>query len=369
MNTLFSPERLKLARERRGLLKQELAARTDVTPRAVSSWESGASEPSSENVEAIARVLDFPRGYFFGDAPVQLANAEFRSLARMTAKQRSTALAAGAQAVALDEWISTRFDRPVAKLPDLRDSESPEGAADNLRALWALGYSPIPNLVHLLEAKGVRVYSLVHEGTSVDAFSDWHGGTPFIFLNTQKTAERSRLDAAHELGHLTLHAHREGGTRKEHEDAAQAFAGAFLMPRASFIPTAPRRPTLDRILAAKVQWGVSALAYVYRMRKLGLLSDWEYRSLCIQIRSTHGSSEPGVNIPRETSQVLSKVFAVSGGVRRTEAARDLNLRLADIDEITFGLTLTSVPHSIATSDRFAGQVSSNGPALPPLKLV
>lgn len=350
MNALFSPDRFRLARERRGLFKQELAARIGVSPRAVSFWESGDDEPKPENLDALSRVLDFPRGHFFGDAPALLASAEFRSLARMTAKQRMKALAAGAQAVALDEWIEARFERPEARVPDLRDNASIEVAADNLRATWGLGFQPIPNLVHLLESKGIRVYSLVHEGATVDAFSDWHGGTPFVFLNTQKTAERSRLDAAHELGHLTLHAHREGGTKKEHEDAAQAFAGAFLMPRASFIASAPRHPTLDRILSAKLQWGVSALAYVHRMRRLALLSDWQYRSLCIQIKSKHGSSEPGTLIPRETSQVLSKVFAAAGGVKRADAARELNYRLADIDEITFGLTLTALPRTASADE-------------------
>ena len=66
-------------------------------------------------------------------------------------------------------------------------------------------------------------------------FSHWQGDVPFIFLNTTKTAERSRMDAAHELGHLVLHAHTGGGSTKPHEDEAQAFAAAFLMPKAPFI--------------------------------------------------------------------------------------------------------------------------------------
>lgn len=100
-----------------------------------------------------------------------------------------------------------------------------------------LGEAPIANMVHLLETKGVRVFSLVEDCHELDAFSTWLDGTPFVFLNTRKSAERSRMDAAHELGHLVLH--RVGRPQgKEAEEEATRFGAAFLMPRAS--PTATR---------------------------------------------------------------------------------------------------------------------------------
>lgn len=58
-------------------------------------------------------------------------------------------------------------------------------------------------MIHLLEAHGVRVLSLTQECREVDAFSLWLQ-QPFVFLNTQKSGEHSRFDAAHELGHLPL---------------------------------------------------------------------------------------------------------------------------------------------------------------------
>ena len=63
----------------------------------------------------------------------------------------------------------------------------------------------VGNLIHLLEAHGVRIYSLTHENTDLDAFSLYWHGQPFMFLGTEKSAERSRFDAAHELAHLVLH--------------------------------------------------------------------------------------------------------------------------------------------------------------------
>jgi hypothetical protein len=168
------------------------------------------------------------------------------------------ARAAGSQAVALDMYITEKFKRPSPTVPDLRGF-SPQNAAEAVRAQWGLGYRPIPNLVHLLEKNGVRVYSLVHEGGEIDGFSTWRGNFPFIFLNITKTAERSRMDAAHELAHLVLHHYLRGPAGRAEEEEARLFASCFLMPGPAFIATAPRRITLPAILDAKRQWGVSAL--------------------------------------------------------------------------------------------------------------
>lgn len=336
----FSPERLALARQRRGLFKQELAARVGVSVRTVTAWESGDAPPSEEHVAVIAQVLNFPPEFFFGDAPPILKTAAFRSLARMTARQRDMALAAGSEAVALDVWVSDQFRRPAPNVPDFPGSD-PEVAAVAVRATWGLGYNPIPNLIHRLEANGIRVYSLVHDGTEIDAFSDWQNGIPFVFLNTVKTAERSRMDAAHELAHLVLHAHTGGPSSKGEEDEAKAFASAFLMPGPAVAATMPKRISLATIIDAKQRWGVSALAYVHRLWTLGRITKWQYSTLCIQIKSAHPTSEPGPERNRESSQVLAKVLTAGPAVRK-EIIQHLHIPMRDLDEITFGLTLTPV---------------------------
>ena len=74
-----------------------------------------------------------------------------------------------------------------------------------VRARWDMGFRPIRNMVHLLEAHGVRVFSLAEDAKQVDAYSFWTPSKkPFVFLSMSKSAERSRMDAAHELGHLVI---------------------------------------------------------------------------------------------------------------------------------------------------------------------
>ena len=195
-------------------------------------------------------------------------------------------------------------------------------------------------MVHLLEAHGVRVYSLAQECAEVDAFSFWRGEIPYVFLNNYKTAERSRMDSAHELGHLVMHAHGGlSGRLAEHE--AQAFAAAFLMPRRSLLAEAPRSATAAQIIHAKRRWNVSAMNLAHRMHRIGLLSDWQVRSTYIQLaRHGYRDGEPR-GIEREASQILPKVFAAlrDEGITRSHIARELHISTQELNSVTFGLTV------------------------------
>jgi Zn-dependent peptidase ImmA (M78 family)/DNA-binding XRE family transcriptional regulator len=341
----FNPSRLTWARRRRGMTKTRLAAAVGVDLRSVSAYETGEFSPDPERLERVGRVLKFPEGFFFGDDLEQPApdTASFRSLSKMTAGQRDTALGSGAIALLLNEWIESRFILPEPDVPDFGRDASPEGAAEAVRRAWALGELPVKNMVHLLEAKGVRVYSLAVDAIEVDAFSMWREHRPFIFLNTLKSAEHGRFDAAHELGHLVLHRHAAPNGQQAEQDA-NAFASAFLMPAASVRAHAPRFATIDHLIRLKKIWSVSLAALTFRLHKLGLLSDWHYRKLYIEISSRgYRKSEPDGG-PREVSQVLHKVFNAlrEEGVAKQDVANALHVDAEDINELVFGLALTAL---------------------------
>jgi Zn-dependent peptidase ImmA (M78 family) len=118
------------------------------------------------------------------------------------------------------------LDKRAFRIADGEPPESPDyrpaDAAIALRTHWGIGQRPIGNMVHLLESFGIRVFSLAERATQVDAYSLWLRGLPFVFLNTLKTAEHSRMDAAHELGHLVLHRHGVPRTRDAEKDAQRS---------------------------------------------------------------------------------------------------------------------------------------------------
>lgn len=346
---MFNAQRLTFARKRRGFNMTELARVMGVDVRSVSGYEKGEFEPKDERLRKLADVLRFPEEFFFMDDIPEVSpdSASFRAMSKMSAAKRDIALSAGSVALMLNQSIEVRFALPATDLPDLSREHDPEAAASALRRHWGLGEQPVKNMVHLLESKGVRVFSLAIDAQEVDAFSLWRDELPFVFLNTRKSSERSRFDCGHELGHLVIHRHGEqkidGAQVIERE--ADAFASAFLMPRGSVLAYAPRMPTLEQLIKLKQIWGVSVAALNFRLHSIGLTTDWHYRELAIQIaRSGYRKEEPN-SMQRETSQVLSKVLAGlrSEGLGKADIARELKINSEEIDDLVFGLATNSAP--------------------------
>lgn len=338
----FTPSRLVLARKRRGLTKKELAARVGLSVRILTSYESGEKTPSALSLEKVARVLEFPTAFFSGpdleEPPV--GGASFRALSRLPAHKRDQALGAGTLALAIDDWITQRFDRPGTALPQLRGVD-PETGAQAVRTKWSLGERPVKNMVKLLELHGVRVFSLAEEYVEVNAFSFWRNGTPYVFLNTMKTAEKSRMDAAHELGHLVLHWGHETPRGRLYEQEAETFASTFLMPRGSVLADAPRGASLDEIIRRKRIWKVSAAALAHRMHGLGLLTEWQYRQVFIGLAQRGFSRSEPNEMPREVSEVLPQVLSAmrTEGVTSAAIAADLGIPQGEFDKLVFGLVM------------------------------
>lgn len=342
---VFNPRRLTLARKRMGLTKVEFSARAGLALRSLAAYELGEYEPPQDAIAKISSVSRFPPPFFYGNdlEEPHPENVSFRSMARMGSSLRDVALSQGALGFHFSQWVEERFELPPVDIPDLRHERSPEAAAETLRHHWGIGELPVRNVVHLLESKGVRIFSLSVSAREVDAFSTWKQDVPFIFLNTQKSSEHSRYDAAHELGHLVLHRH--GGPHgRGAEQEANLFASAFLMPRASVVAHANTFPTLSDLLELKKIWNVSVAALNYRLHAVGMVTDWNYRSLCIQIaQNGYRTTEPN-SAPRETSQVLPKIFEAvyEDGLARADVANALCIPQTELEQLLFGLAIATI---------------------------
>jgi len=343
-----NPTLLTFARKRRGMTKTELAKRVNLDLRTISAYESGEKKATRSALIRIQNALEFPMEFFFGEE-IEIPPSEgvsFRSLSRMTAQQRYMAECQGALAMKLTAWLERRFELPPNTIPDLKYlATTPEVGADSLRRIWGLGELPIRNMIHLLEANGVRVFSLSIEAKEVDAFSWWAGDVPVIMLNSFKSAEHSRFDAAHELGHLVLHRNIGASRSRDAEFQANAFASAFLMPEGSVRGYPLRFPTVEQLISLKRIWGVAASALNYRLHKLQLISDWHYRSLCIEIgRRGFRTREPEEQ-EREFSAILPQLLKSlyeEDGLTRSAIAKDLSISRSELDQLLFGLAITSI---------------------------
>jgi Zn-dependent peptidase ImmA (M78 family) len=344
----FNPTRLILARKRRAYSKTALAKESKLSLRLLGYYEAGKVEPSDEAINTLADILKFPVDFFFAADLNEIAcdSASFRSLTTKTASQRDSAVAAGTLATALDDWICERFDLPEPDVPETPDLD-PETAAEVLRAEWSLGEKPINNTVHIAEAHGIKVFSLPPDSATIDAFSVWHNNKPYIFLNPSKSGERGRMDVVHEIGHLVMH--RQGVPRnRQAELEANQFASAFLMPAGDVLAHCPRGISLDVIHKMKARWKVSAMAMVYRLHTLNLLSEWLYRKFCkdLSIDGYRRSEKDG--IVRETSQIIGKVFDAlrQDGVTRNAIARDLAILPDELNKLISGLIISAVSSNV-----------------------
>ena len=257
----------------------------------------------------------------------------------MSAKARNQALSIAATAVDVSHWIAERFTTPTPNVPQLFDL-APTLAADALRREWGLGEAPLPHSIDLLEAHGVRVFSLPTEIEDADANSFWRDGQPFVLLNRSKSSERTRFDVGHELGHLTMHDEgSESGKQAERE--ANKFASALLMPQADVLARIPQGPTLSDLISLKRRWGVSLSALTYRVHELELSSDWQYRDHFIDISRRGFRTEEPDGLPAERSQILDKIIAAcaSRGASLADIADQLSLPANDVRAMFFDLQI------------------------------
>lgn len=337
---MFNPNRLSVARKRRQFTKKSLAEAAGITSLTLTRLERGETAyPEAETVASIAKVLNYPVDFFFGEDldSVDEQTVSFRSLSTLTAKQREASIAASDLALIFNDWVCQHFELPIADLPAMR-GEDPITAAASIRSHWGIGSKPISAIVKLFESKGVRIFSLEEQNKNVNAFSFWKNGVPFIFLNTFKSPEASRFDAAHELGHLILHV--EGTNKnKDHEREADKFASAFLMPPGDVVSFVPKSPSIRKLIELKKRWGVSVAALSRASFDIGLSSEWHYRDLCRELSMAgYRTSEPE-SIAREYSSLWKMIFEHlwKDGITKDHVANFLKLPQDEIFSLLKGV--------------------------------
>lgn len=189
-------------------------------------------------------------------------------------------------------YFSMFIDYPKFDVKDIKNScktkyklgvsdEYIEEISLKIRKLLGLGEEPIENLTRVLEENGVVVTRIELNTHNVDAFSTvMPNGVPIIILGSdKKSAVRSRMDLAHELGHIILHSDIEKEevlkNNKIIEDEAKRFASAFLLPDKQFSDDI-YNINLDNYIYLKRKWKVSIAGMIVRSHQLDLITDDQY---------------------------------------------------------------------------------------------
>ncbi len=349
--SVFDPARLRIARQAATLNKKDLAERVGVSPASISHYENGTTRPSAPTVASLALALGVPVGFFASDRPLGEApatTAHFRSLRSTSKRERDRAFAH-----ALLTWEFSQILERYVRLPECdlpsditvntdRPFSDVEAAARRAREFFRLGTGPVPNVIRLLESRGVVCTRLPAQTRRVFAFSCSFPERPVVVLSSERThLAAGRFDATHELAHMVLHHDEEPGTHVV-ERHANTFAAEFLAPASELADLLPRRADWSELLHLKHVWGVSIQALLYRARSLGVMSEHTYRRAVTELNGRGWRrTEPGDEGRAEQPVLLA---------RAVEAAAKHGLDLDDLVTAS-RLPMATVELIVASDDR------------------
>lgn len=341
--TDFDGRRLSTARRLQRLQRTTLARDTGVSAAAITQFERGQARPTHAVLAQMSLLLGMPSEFFrLGRdfESISPSSAHFRSLRSTPAISREQALAFAEMALAVFTVVEQYVDLPAPNVPILPVGDSPteeeiSSVSATTRREMDLPPGPIPHVVRLLETRGVAVLRLSPQiDYRVDAFSTDAGHRPLVLLSpTKDDRARSRFDAAHELGHLVMHQDVEPGSRVI-ENQAHRFASEFLAPTVELEADLPRKIDWDQLLQAKMKWGISLAALVYRARSLGLWSDLLYRRANQHLRIS-GYPEAGPLGPPESPYMLGAAIDLlqSAGTSLADLAQASRLPIAAVEMV------------------------------------
>ncbi len=279
-------ERLNLARKKAGLSLRALsdALNNEVSAQAIGKYERDDMMPGSRVLMNLAKTLNIAPEYLLSDQVLELQGIEFRKQSGTLARDR-----AAVEVVVIDhlerylaveqilERRSAEWHVPKLNSRFLGSVEEAGDLALELRHAWNLGINAIPNMTELLEEQGIKVVltelpNSVSGLTCVVRQSNEQGKLSVIVININHSLERRRLTLAHELGHRVI----DTESPVDHEKAASAFAGAFLVPKAHLVQEAGiQRNALgyQELVQLKRAYRVSAAALLVRLKNVGVIDE------------------------------------------------------------------------------------------------
>ena len=340
--------RLRLSRSAAGLSLRDLEARIDrvVSAQAISKYERNETMPGSSVLIALADALDVSVDYLVADEELVLEAVEFRKK-RLSSKRQQSRVEARVlhlleRYLTVEEILglpSVAWDKPRnSPWPVVRDLSEAEQAALGLRIHWDLGHDPVPNLVEVMEERGIKVLTMdlaEIDGLTARVRRETGATASVIVVNQRDWVERQHFTLARELGHMVL----DVSPKLKEEKAAHRFAGALLMPAERLraeIGKHRRSMGWSELFELKRIFGVSVQTLTYRCKDLGIFSDALYRLLSDEFSHQGWRGPPYMEpyvrkgeTPRRFERLCYRAF-VEGAISDAKAAELLGISVHEL---------------------------------------
>ena len=325
MNRIVNGDRIKQAREIRGLTQAELAERIGYSQATIAHLERNSAQlllqPSEKIVQAIALQTGFPLQFFYQESGPEfpLGSLLFRSRRSLfTRENRYRAHQLGRLIYEIAEKMSKRVTTIEIRVPRVW-KEDPTTAARVTRTKLGLSPdTPVRNLLNQLEKNGVFIFALPYIIDEHDSYSVWADSEPrrpVIIISDGKPGDRQRFNLAHELGHLVMHGSFPQGLKKV-EDEADLFAAEFLLPEETMKREITPPVTLTSLAELKPRWGVSISTLIVRAEKLKIITERQARYLHMQMREKGWYEQEPENLTfkAEKPRALKRMAEVLHGI-------------------------------------------------------
>ncbi len=337
-------KRLHSARKMAGMSMEALAGASGslVSKQAISKYEKGSINPSSEVLIAFAKALGVKVDYFFRSSQVEVTGFEFRKRSRLSRKEEDRVTYQARdflnRYLEIEKVLNLDHDAdvPVARRK-IRNHNDIEQAALEIRKNWELGDAPVSQLTELLEDKGFKIFEVETEG-DFDGFSGFaeNLNIPVIAVFKEGDCVRKRFTIAHELAHLLLDFSDCAAT--SHERLCHAFAGAFLLPEKVIreeLGESRKKITQWELKKLKGIYGISMQAIMARAHVLGIISDQTYRFFNMYVnKNGWRKEEPGTYKGVERANRFKQLVLHASAeqiISYSKGAELLNVSLAEFD--------------------------------------
>jgi transcriptional regulator with XRE-family HTH domain len=184
---------------------ERLNRRFPISHATIANYEAGKFVPPLDVLAALAELYDRPLNWFL-ERGETLAGIRYRNLKSRVRASDLHRFEADVQRwidafVAIERRLKRHLKASVSGIDGPRDLGPGELSREVRRRLQISEAEPIPSVVEVLEAFGIRV--LEHPtDLRIDGLAARYSGENVVVLNPMVSNDRVRMNAAHELAHV-----------------------------------------------------------------------------------------------------------------------------------------------------------------------
>lgn len=304
---------LRYYRKMAGLTQEELAKKINVTKMTISHYESGQREADSSVILKLAKALNI-KTYdlvLSVNPNLVITHGDFKKASGCFHEKVKLACDS------VDRYLNRFFNIVTILggnvLPRFKALEKikfvePKKCAERLRVFLGLpAFMTVPNLIDLLEEKGIVVCQLENVNRQIYGLNGTVNQRPYVMINNQLSPTQQRFTVIHELIHLLFNFSKKDEAQKESlidKSAGMFFIGSEDLKRELGFH---RTNILNDLLPLKQKYGVDIKTILHRANEENIIDSKTYKKHLAYIRKNKLTDNSQFELYPEKSVLLRQL--------------------------------------------------------------